>query len=138
MREKKWILWSNKKFEVFTPANPHLPPREGLHVVVRPKKRVASVWSNPELCAETFKIAAKVSQVMKKLKMAPWFNLQANGNWHFLTGGAAHFHVHIYARRKGETWGMTVQLPAKPGTFHNNPMTEKERKNLSEVLSSHL
>lgn len=138
MREKKWILWSNKKFVIFTPANPHLPSKEGLHIVVRPKKKVASACSNPKLCAEAFKLAAKVSQTMKKLKMAPWFNLQANGNWHFLTGGPSHFHVHIYARRKGKTWGMPVQLPAKPGIFHNKPMTKKERGNLSEALNSYL
>jgi len=138
MKEKKWILYSNKNFVIFTPANPHIPPEEGLHVVVRPKKRVASAWSNPNLCAETFKLATKVCQVMKKLKMAIWFNLQANGNWHFLTGGPPHFHVHIYARRKGKTWGIPVQLPAKPGTFCNKPMTEEERKNLSEALNSYL
>ena len=24
MEEEKWTLWSNEKFEIFTPANPHI------------------------------------------------------------------------------------------------------------------
>jgi len=138
MKEKNWILWSNKKFKIFTPQNPHLPSKEGIHVVVYPKKRVTSAWSNPKLSAETFEIASKVCQTMKKLKMAPWFNIQANGNWHFLTGKHPHFHIHIYARRKGKTWGLPVQLPLKPGTFHNELMSEKERENLSRTLKAYL
>jgi len=131
-------LWSNKKFEVFTPANPHLSPEEGLHVVVLPKVEVASAWTDPDLCAETFRIAAKVAQVMEELKLAPWFNLQANGNWGLLPGNTPRFHVHILARRKGKTWGMPVQLPSAPGTYYNEAMTEKERKSLSEILNARL
>lgn len=138
MKEKKWILWSDKKFEIFTLANPHLSLKKGIHVVIRPKKRIASAWLNPKLCAESFMIAAKVSRIMKKLRIAPWFNLQANGNWHFLTGKRPYFHVHIYARRKGKTWGMPVQLPLKPGMFNNKPMPEKERNKLARVLKSSL
>ena len=138
MKEKEWILCSNKKFEIFTPVNPHIPPEEELHVVVRPKKRIASAWSNPELSAESFMVAAKVSRIMKKLKIAPWFNLQANGNWHFLTGKRPYFHVHIYARRKGKTWGMPVQLSSRPGTFNNKTMPEKERNKLAKALKSSL
>ena len=138
MKSKEIMLWSNKKFEIFTPVNPHLPLKEGVHIVVRPKKRVSSAWSDPDLCGESFKLAAKVSKIMKELKIAPWFNLQANGNWHFLTGKRPYFHIHIYGRRKGKTWGMPVQLPLKPGTFRNKAMPEKERKILSEALNFYL
>lgn len=138
MKEEKWTLWSNEKFEIFTPVNPHLPSEEGLHVVVLPKVEIASAWRNPDLCAETFRIAAKVAGVMEELKLAPWFNLQANGNWGLLPGSTPRFHVHVYARRKGKTWGMSVQLPLAPGTYHNEPLTEEERKSLSEVLNVHL
>ena len=75
---------------------------------------------------------------MKELKLAPWFNLQANGNWGLLPGNKPWFHIHVYARRKGKTWAMPVQLPLTPGTFHNKPMTEKERKILSEALNKRL
>ncbi len=138
MKKEKWILWSNKRFEVFTPANPHIPPKEGLHIVVLPKVDVASAWIDQDLCADTFKIAAEVAQVMEELKLAPWFNLQANGNWGLLPGNTPRFHVHIYARKKGETYGMPVQLPSAPETYHNEPMTKKERKNVSEALNARL
>lgn len=138
MAEKKLMLWSNKEFEVFTPTNPHVPLKEGLHIVLLPRVSIASGWVNPELCAKTFKVAAKVCQIMEKLRLAPWFNLQANGNWHFLTGQPPRFHVHIYARRKGKTWGMPVQLPLSPEIFRNKPMTEKERKALSKSLNAYL
>ena len=136
--EEKWPLWSNEKFEIFTPANPHISPEEGLHVVVYPKTNIPFAWTDPELCAEIFRIAAKVAQIMEELKLAPWFNLQANGNWGLLPGNTPKFHVHVYARRKGKTWGMPVQLPSTPKTYQNKPMTEDERKNLSEALKIHL
>ncbi len=134
--EEKWPLWSNEKFEIFTPVNPHISPEEGLHVVVLPKVEIVSAWRSPDLCAETFRIAAEAARAMEELKLAPWFNLQANGNWGLLPGRAPRFHVHIYARRKGKTWGMPVQLPSAPGTYQNEPMTEDERRKLSEALNS--
>lgn len=136
--KEKWILWSNEKFEIVTPQNPHLSPEEGLHLKVLPKKETESSWEDVELCAETFKLAAKVCQAMEKLKLAPWFNLQANGNWGLLPGRTSRFHVHIYARRKGKTWGLPVQLPNVPGTYQNSPMTEEEREKLSRALAESL
>ncbi|KPJ73519.1 hypothetical protein AMJ48_00985 [Parcubacteria bacterium DG_74_1] len=138
MQEEKLPLWSNEKFEIFTPINPHIPPEEGLHVVVYPKTNVPSAWANPDLCAETFKVAARVAQIMEELKLAPWFNLQANGNWGLLPDNTPRFHVHIYARRKGKTWGAPVQLPLAPGTYHNEPMSEEEMKNLTKFLEARL
>lgn len=138
MMKEKWILWEDEKFKVITPQNPHIPLKEGLHVKVLPKTEVISAWQDVDLCAETFKLAAKVCQIMKKLKLAPWFNLQANGNWGLLPGKTSRFHVHVYARRKGKTWGMSLQLPLIPGTFKNPPMTEKERERLSQALKENL
>ena len=75
---------------------------------------------------------------MEELQLAPWFNLQANGNWGLLPGNSPRFHVHIYARRRGKTWGMPVQLPFAPRTYHNKPITKEERENLSDALNSRL
>ena len=138
MKDESWALWSDDEFEVFTPFNPHIPSEEGLHVIVVPKAEIDSAWIDENLCAETFRVAAKVAQAMEELKLAPWFNLQANGNWGLLPGSSPWFHVHVYARRKGKTWGMPVQIPLSPGTYHNELMTEKERKDLSRALEKHL
>lgn len=138
MKEEKWTLWFNEKFDIITLTNPHISPEEGLHVIVYPRENIFSAWSNPNLCGESFKIAAKVAQVIEDLKLAPWFNLQANGNWGLLPGNKPRFHVHIYARRKGKTWAMPIQLPPAPGTFNNKPMTEEERRILSEALINYL
>ena len=138
MKDESWALWSDDEFEVFTPFNPHIPSEEGLHVIVVPKAEIYSAWVDENLCAETFRVATKVAQVMEELKLAPWFNLQANGNWGLLPGSTPWFHVHVYARRKGRTWGMPVQIPLAPGTYHNELMTEQERKDLSRALEKHL
>lgn len=138
MKNESWTLFSNGEFEVFTPFNPHISAEEGLHIIVVPEAEVESALVDENLCAETFRVAAKVAQAMKELKLAPWFNLQANGNWGLLPGSTPWFHVHVYARRKGKTWGMPVQIPLAPGTYHNEPMTEQEREDLSETLKKHL
>lgn len=130
----EYVLWSNEEFQVLTLKNPHISAEEGLHVIVTPKQHVESAWSNPELCGKTFELAAHVCAAMERLGLAPWFNLQANGNWGLLPGGVKRFHIHIYARRKGATWGMPVQLPLSPDSFHNEEMSEKERHELSEAL----
>ena len=109
-----------------------------MHVIVVPQAEVASALGDENLCEETFRIAARVAQAMKELKFAPWFNLHVNSNWGPLPGSAPWFHVHVYARRKGKTWGMPVQIPLAPGTYRNEPMTERERKDLSETLTNHL
>ena len=138
MKDESWALWSDGEFEVVTPFNPHISSEEGLHVIVVPKAEIDSAWADENLCAETFRVAAKVAQVMEELKLAPWFNLQANGNWGLLPGSTLWFHVHVYARRKGKTWGMPVQIPLAPRTYHNELMTEQERKDLSRALEKHL
>ncbi len=138
MTKEKWILWEDEKFKVITPQNPHIPLKEGLHVKILPKTEVISAWQDINLCAETFRLAAKVCQIMEKLKLAPWFNLQANGNWGLLPGRTPRFHVHIYARKKGKTWGMSLQLPSVPETYQNKPMAEEEREKLSRTLAESL
>lgn len=131
-------LWDNSNFEVVTPKNPHVPTEEGLHVVVLPKKEITSAWADPELCGHAFNLAAQVCKIMEELEMAPWFNIQANGNWGLLPGGTLQFHIHIYARLKGKTWGMPVQLPLAPGTYTNDPMSEPLRQKLADALSENL
>lgn len=133
------MLYENDDFEVFTPRNPHLPQKEGPHVVVRPKTDVATPWEDPKMCGRCFKFAARVAQIMEDLGLAEWFNLQANGNWGLLPGNTTHFHVHILGRRKeGETWAKPVQLPSLPGTFRNDPMPEDARRALSAKLAEEL
>lgn len=138
MKDESWTLWANGEFEVFTPFNPHIPPEEGLHVIVVPQAEVASALDDENLSVETFRVATRVAQEMKELNFAPWFNIQANGNWGLLPGSTPWFHVHVYARRKGKTWGMPVQIPLAPGTYRNEPMTEQERSLLSDTLRKHL
>jgi diadenosine tetraphosphate (Ap4A) HIT family hydrolase len=134
MKDESWTLWSNNKFEVFTPFNPHIPPEEGVHIIIVPTTNVETAWTDENLCAETFKVAAKVAQTMETLNLAPWFNLQANGNWGLLPGSSPWFHVHVYGRRKGTTWAQPVQIPLSPGTYSNKPMTKSERDELSGAL----
>ncbi len=138
MKAESWTLWSNSEFEVFTPFNPHTSTEEGLHVIIVPKVTVDSALVDENLSVETFRFAIKVARAMEELKMAPWFNIQSNGNWGLLPGKTPWFHVHIYGRRKGKTWCMPVQIPLAPGTYHNKPMTERERKDLSEALKKYL
>ncbi len=138
LKNESWTLWSNSKFEVFTPFNPHTSSEEGLHVIVVPKVIVDSALVDENLSVETFRVAVKVAKAMEELKLAPWFNIQSNGNWGLLPGSTPWFHVHVYARRKGKTWGMPVQIPLAPGTYRNKPMTEQERKDLSETFKKHL
>jgi diadenosine tetraphosphate (Ap4A) HIT family hydrolase len=134
-KEDEILLFENEDFEVFTPRNPHTSQKEGSHVVVRPKADVATPWEDPELCGKAFEFSARVTQIMKNLGLAEWFNLQANGNWGLLPGKTPLFHVHIYGRRKeGETWAMPVQLPSMPGTFNNDPMPEGVQQILSQAL----
>ncbi len=131
MSKEEIMLVETEEFEVFTPKNPHTPPEEGPHVVVRPKADVASPWDDPNLCGESFKLAARLAQIMEELHLASWFNLQANGNWGLLPGKTPHFHVHIYGRKRtGKTWGEPVSLPLRPGTFHNDPMSEEAQEAL--------
>ena len=138
MKDESWTLWSNGEFEVFTPFNPHTSSKEGLHVIVVPKIIVDSALVDENLSVETFRVAVKVAKAMEELKLAPWFNIQANGNWGLLPGSTPWFHVHVYGRRKGKTWGMPVQIPLAPGTYRNKPMTEQEREDLSKTLKKYL
>lgn len=131
-----FLIWEDENFELVTPAIPHIPKEEGLHLVLTPKNTMPTAWSDPVLCGKTFGLAAKICQVIEKLGLAPWFNLQANGNWGLLPGKSPHFHVHIYARRKGKLWGKPLVLPEAPATFQNDPMADEERARLTVALKS--
>ena len=136
---ERWTLWEDARFVVETTANPHLPPTEGCHVVVRPKDPPPHAWADPAVTAATFDLAARVCQVMEQLGLADWFNLQANGNWGLLPGATPHLHVHIYGRRRGgATWGEPIHLPPAPGDFGFAPLDANERARLASVLSEAL
>lgn len=133
-----FTLWENKTFTISTPKNPHFPYREGQHIIVSPKQEVPNAWDDIELAAATFRLASQVCKIMENLKLAPWFNIQANGNWGLLPGGAPFFHIHIYGRQKTESWGKPIVLPELPGTYQNDPMPESDRAKLINTLNQQL
>lgn len=131
-----YLLWENDAFTIRTPAIPHLSYSEGLHLYVAPKREVASAWEDPKLAAKTFELTAKASAIMKDLNLAPWFNIQANGNWGLLPGKTPFFHIHIYGRNKTSSWGKPIILPEAPNTYQNEPMPEKDRLLLINTFKS--
>ena len=136
---ESWTLWEDEQFRVWTTANPHFPPEEGFHALVAPKDPPPHAWADPAVTAATFELTARVCQVMERLGMAPWFNLQANGNWGLLPGARPHLHVHIYARRQGgKTWAQPVDLPKAPGDFGFPPLDEPTRARLAAALAEAL
>lgn len=133
-----FVLWENDTFLVKTPFNPHIPYSEGLHVLVAPKADIVSAWEDPKLSGEAFDIASRVSKVICELDLAPWLNLQSNGNWGLLPDATPFFHIHIYGRNKTESWGKPITLPELPGTYKNDPMSEDDRNLLTAELKKNL
>jgi diadenosine tetraphosphate (Ap4A) HIT family hydrolase len=129
-----YLLWENDDFVVKTPFNPHMPYSEGLHIVVAPKKGVRTAWDDPALSGRAFELAARVAKVAESLNLAPWFNIQANGNWGLLPKAEPFFHIHIYGRNQTKNWGKPVSLPEAPNTYRNEPMPEANRLKLSSAL----
>jgi diadenosine tetraphosphate (Ap4A) HIT family hydrolase len=133
-----FILWENDSFTISTPHNPHLAYTEGLHVIISPKHNVSSAWKDADLSANAFKLAAKACKIMEDQGLAPWFNIQANGNWGLLPGSTPFFHVHVLGRNKTNSWGKPVVLPETPGTYQNEPMPETDRTKLIEAFKNSL
>jgi diadenosine tetraphosphate (Ap4A) HIT family hydrolase len=133
-----YTLWDNSLFIISTPKNPHVPYSEGLHVIVSPKQEVANAWQDINLSEATFKLTAKACKIMDDMGIAPWFNIQANGNWGLLPGAIPSFHVHIYGRNKTASWGKPIILPEAPGTYKNESMPEVDRIKLNEAFTAHL
>jgi diadenosine tetraphosphate (Ap4A) HIT family hydrolase len=135
----QWTLWEDARFKVWTTSNPHLPPEEGCHLLVAPKDPPAHAWADPAVTAATFGLTARVCQVLERLGLIDWANLQANGNWGLLPGGKPHLHVHIYGRRKGgTTWAQPVDLPKSPGAFGFAPLSEDDRARIGAALAEAL
>lgn len=135
MLGNNFLLWENDGFVIKTPFNPHIPYPEGPHFVVTSKIAFEAAWYNPDISAEAFRISAQACKIMKDLNVAPWFNIQANGNWGLLSDGQRFFHIHIYGRNKTENWGKPIVLPELPGTYQNDPMPESDRDVLIEAFS---
>ncbi|MGZ6005630.1 MAG: hypothetical protein ACXWLH_05820 [Candidatus Saccharimonadales bacterium] len=129
-----FTLWEDETFSISTPKNPHFPYSEGLQVIVSPKHEVHNAWEDVELSGSTFKLASQVCKIMAELKFAPWFNIQANGNWGLLPGNTPFFHVHIYGRNKTESWGKPIKLPDAPGIYKNDPMPATDQEKLKEAF----
>jgi len=129
-----FVLWQNDDFIIKTPFNPHIAYEEGMHLIVTTQREYATAWEDPAVSASVFKIAAEACGIMETLDIAPWFNLQANGNWGLLPGASPFFHIHIYGRNKTDQWGKPVTLPELPGTYKNDPMPEKDRERLIEAF----
>ena len=132
----RFMLWENADFEISTPENPHQSYAEGPHLIVFPKRKVVAAWEDPELAAQSFKLASQACKIMKDLGLAPWFNLQANGNWGLLPGKETFLHIHIYGRNKTASWAKPIVLPEAPDTFQNDPMPEADRQKLIEAFQA--
>jgi diadenosine tetraphosphate (Ap4A) HIT family hydrolase len=130
-----YLIWENENFTIQTSSNPHIPYSEGLHLFVAPKHKIANAWEDVELSSKTFKLASEACAVMKNLELAPWFNIQANGNWGLLPGSTPFFHIHIYGRNKTETWGKALVIPELPNTYDNAPMPAKDRSTLTQSFN---
>jgi len=136
---ENWTLWEDARFVVTTTDNPHLPPDEGCHLLVWPKDAPPHAWADPPLTAATFELAARVSQVLERLGLVDWVNLQANGNWGLLPGATPKLHVHIYGRRRGgTTWAQPVDLPKAPARFGFAPLSEADRDRIRTTLTETL
>jgi hypothetical protein len=107
-------------------------------VIVKTKQELANAWQDPAISGAAFELAAKVCTVMEHLQLAPWFNLQANGNWGLLEGASPFFHIYVYGRNKTERWGKPIILPESPGTYKNNAMPENDRASLVDTLRESL
>jgi diadenosine tetraphosphate (Ap4A) HIT family hydrolase len=105
---------------------------------VAPKADITTAWDNPKLSGEAFELAAKVSKIVSGLELAPWLNIQANGNWGVLPGATPFFHIHIYGRNKTDSWGKPITLPEMPKTYSNEPMPEYDRELLIRTLQEQL
>lgn len=134
MLGNNFLLWENDSFVIKTPFNPHVPYSEGLHLIVTSKIVFENAWAKPEISAEAFKLSAKACRVMEGIEMAPWFNIQSNGNWGLLSDGQRFFHIHIYGRNRTSTWGKPITLPELPGTYENEPMPESDRNTLIKAF----
>lgn len=133
-----YILWENDEFEIRTPFNPHIPYSEGAHLIVAAKQAIANAWENPELSSQAFKLAAQACRIMDEMKLSPWFNIQANGNWGLLPGNTPFFHIHIYGRNRTDMWAKPLVLPEAPKTYQNNPMPEVDREKTRIAFQKHL
>jgi len=133
-----YTLWENDTFSISTPKNPHMPYSEGAHIIVSPKQELPNAWTDLDLSTATFRLATEACQVMERLQLSPWFNIQANDNWGLLPGNQPFFHVHVYGRNQTDRWGKPVILPDAPGTYQNDPMPETDRAALAEAFNASL
>lgn len=138
MLGNNFLLWENDTFIICTPFNPHLPYSEGPIVIVKSKQDIPHAWQEPKLTGAAFELAANVCKTMESLEFAPWFNVQANGNWGLLPGATPFFHIYIYGRNRTDRWAKPIILPEAPKTYLNDPMPESDRTKLREALQMQL
>ena len=131
-----FLLWENDEFIIKTPFNPHIPYSEGLVLVVTPKADYETAWEDPSVSGRAFELAARACGIIEEVGLAPWFNIQANGNWGLLPNGNRYFHIYIYGRNKTDRWGKPIILPEQPGTYQNEPMPEADRNKLIEAFKN--
>jgi hypothetical protein len=136
MLGNNYLLWEDATFIICTPFNPHLSYGEGPILIVKTKHDVENAWQNPQLAGQAFELAAKACKIMENLKLAPWFNIQANGNWGLLPGAYQYFHVYVYGRNKTDRWAKPIILPEAPKTYQNDPMPEADREALTDAFKT--
>ena len=133
-----FVIWENEAFMIKTPFNPHTPYSEGPHLLVAPKADIITAWEDIEASTAAFHLASKICKVMDEINFAPWFNIQANGNWGLLEGATPFFHIHIYGRNKTDSWGKPIVLRELPKSYQNEPMPESDRNLLIDAFKKSL
>lgn len=138
MLGNNYLLWENDEFIICTPFNPHVSYSEGPVVLIKVKADMSHAWQDPKITGRAFELAAKVCRVMEQMQMAPWFNIQTNGNCGLIDSAQPFFHVYIYGRNRTDRWAKPIILPEVPKTYNNDPMPEADRLRLAASLKFEL
>ncbi len=142
------VIYKTENFVVTVPKGPHIPRREGGHLMIRQKDFLFGSRSEltPKLAIEAMRLTILVGDAMTKamenrgIKIER-INYQENGNWALQKGEPPVFHIHLYGRTKTsvtQKWGEALVFPNKSTGFYDGfePFNEEDIKEIKKNLTN--
>ncbi len=129
---------------IAVPAAPHVAPDDGGHLIVVPRRHVASrrEIDLPE-AVEMWRLSTIAAAALERVLGVSWFNYQENGNWTVDDPRQRHLHLHVYGRARDsrlQPFGESLRFPRRDALerWDRTPFTEAHVAALRRAVQADL
>lgn len=111
------VLSERQHCLLIVPERLHIPPSDGGHLIVVPRRHLATrAELSEDEVLDMWRLSLVGARALSAVLSVDWFNYQENGNWTVENPEQRHLHLHVYGRHRdsvSQPFGEALRFPLK-------------------------